>query len=86
MLTMQDAETGEQVFVDTHDARFSQALRGRRGQARGGAARRRSCDAGVDTLELSTADDLADAILRFGDLRKQRSRLAAGGGLPQHLG
>ncbi|HLS54839.1 MAG TPA: DUF58 domain-containing protein, partial [Zeimonas sp.] len=42
--------------------------------------------AGVDVLELSTGDDLVDAILRFADLRKRRSRLAAGGGLPAHLG
>jgi len=34
--------------------------------------------AGVDALELSTEDDLADAILRFADARRQRSRLAAG--------
>ena len=42
--------------------------------------------AGVDALELSTDDDLVDAILRFADLRKRRSQLATGGGLPQHLG
>ena len=41
--------------------------------------------AGVDALELSTADDLVDALLRFSDLRKRRSQLAAGGGMPQHL-
>ena len=41
--------------------------------------------AGVDALELSTDDDLVDAILRFADLRKRRSQLAAGGSLPQHL-
>jgi hypothetical protein len=41
--------------------------------------------AGVDALELSTGDDLIDAILRFADLRKRRSQLATGGGLPQHL-
>ena len=41
--------------------------------------------AGVDALELSTDDDLVDAILRFSDLRKRRSQLAAGGRLPQHL-
>ncbi len=34
----------------------------------------------------STNDDLVDAILRFADLRKRRSQLATGGGLPQHLG
>ena len=32
--------------------------------------------AGVDTLELGTDDDLVDAVLRFADLKKQRSRLA----------
>ena len=41
--------------------------------------------AGVDVLELSTDDDLVDAILRFADLRKRRSQLAAGGSLPAHL-
>jgi hypothetical protein len=34
-------------------------------------------------LELSTNDDLADAILRFADLRKRRSHLAAGAVVPQ---
>jgi hypothetical protein len=42
-------------------------------------------EAGIDTLELSTNDDLVDAILRFADLRKRRARLTAGGNLPQHL-
>lgn len=31
-------------------------------------------DAGVDTLELSTADDLVEAIVRFADMRKRRVR------------
>ena len=57
--------------------------RGRRA-ARAGAAR------GVPRgrrgrLELSTDDELVDAILRFADLRKRRSQLAAGGMLPRHL-
>jgi hypothetical protein len=34
---------------------------------------------------LSTNDDLVDAILRFADLRKRRSQLAAGASLPKHL-
>ena len=42
-------------------------------------------EAGVDALELSTDDDLVQAILRFADLRKRRGQLAAGGGLPDHL-
>jgi uncharacterized protein (DUF58 family) len=81
---MQDAETGEQVWVDTHDAGFRRrfaAAAERREQALRGAL----ADAGVDTLELSTEDDLGSAILRFADLRKRRSQLAAGGGLPTHL-
>ena len=41
--------------------------------------------AGVDALELATDDDLVDAIMRFADLRKRRSQLAAGGSFPQHL-
>ena len=41
--------------------------------------------AGVDTLELSTDDDLVQAILRFTDMRKRRSRMGAGARLPSHL-
>jgi uncharacterized protein (DUF58 family) len=83
LLVMQDAETGEQLFVDTHDpgfrTRFAQAAARREAQLREALAR-----AGVDALELSTDEDLADAILRFADLRRQRSRLA-GGAMPAHL-
>ncbi len=85
LLVIQDAETGEQLFVDTHDRGFR-----RRFQA---AAQKREMElraalrsAGVDALELATDDDLVDAILRFADLRKRRSQLASGGGLPRHLG
>jgi uncharacterized protein (DUF58 family) len=85
LLVVQDAETGEQVVVDTHDRgfreRFEQAAARREATLRDGFAR-----SGVDTLELSTDDDLADAILRFADLRKQRSRLAGGASaMPGHL-
>jgi uncharacterized protein (DUF58 family) len=84
LLTIQDAETGEQLFVDTHDRGFRKRF--------AAAAERRELElrssfreAGIDTLELSTNDDLVDAILRFADLRKRRARLTAGGNLPQHL-
>ena len=40
------------------------------------ALRQALARAGVDTLELATDDDLVDSIVRFADLRKQRSRLA----------
>jgi uncharacterized protein (DUF58 family) len=85
MLVVQDAETGEQLFVDTHDRgfrkRFEAAAKARENELRASFA-----TAGVDALELATNDDLVDAILRFADLRKRRSQLATGGGLPQHLG
>ena len=84
LLVMQDAETGEQLFVDTHDRafrrRFAAAAERRETEVRSAFSQ-----AGVDTLELSTDDDLVDAILRFADLRKRRSQLAAGASLPQHL-
>jgi uncharacterized protein (DUF58 family) len=81
---MQDAETGEQIWVDTHDAGFRRRFEAA-ARKREEALRTALADAGVDTLELATDDDLASAILRFADLRKRRSQLAAGGGLPTHL-
>ena len=86
LLVIQDAETGEQVFVDTHDRGFRRRfaeLAGRREEELRTAFRR----AGVDALELATDDDLTDAIMRFADLRKRRSQLATGGAaLPAHIG
>ena len=84
LLVIQDSESGEQIFVDTHDKgfrkRFAELAVKREEELR--TAFRR---AGVDALELATDDDLADAIMRFADLRKRRSQLATGGGLPAHL-
>jgi len=84
LLVMRDAETGEQLFVDTHDRafrkRFAALAEKRERELRSGFQQ-----AGVDALELSTHDDLVDAILRFADLRKRRSQLTAGGVLPKHL-
>jgi uncharacterized protein (DUF58 family) len=84
MLVVQDAESGEQVLVDTHDGRFRRRFAAA-AERREGALRAALAEAGVDTLELSTEDDLVDTILRFADLRKRRSQLAAGGGMPAHL-
>ncbi|MGD9944238.1 MAG: DUF58 domain-containing protein, partial [Burkholderiaceae bacterium] len=85
LVTMQDAETGEQLFVDTHDAGFRRRFVAA-AQRREAELRAAFVEAAVDVLELSTDDDLADALLRFADLRRQRSRAGAGGGLPAHLG
>jgi uncharacterized protein (DUF58 family) len=84
MLVMQDSETGEQLFVDTHDKgfrkRFASVAERRERELRLALSR-----AGVDCLELATGGDLVDALMRFADLRKRRSRLAGGGSLSKHL-
>jgi uncharacterized protein (DUF58 family) len=83
-LTMQDAESGEQLFVDTNDRGFRKRFAAL-AEAREEALRAAFGHAGVDVLELSTDDHLMDAVMRFADLRKRRSSLTAGGVLPKHL-
>src|SRR5512145_387528 len=82
LVVMQDAETGEQLLVDTHDKafrkRFAQAA-----QQREEALRTQLADAAVDCLELVTDEPLDEALLRFTQLRKRRSQLAAGA-VPRH--
>jgi hypothetical protein len=39
----------------------------------------------VDTLELSTHDDLVASVMRFAEMRKRRSRLSGSGAIPAHL-
>jgi uncharacterized protein (DUF58 family) len=72
-LTFQDAETGEQLFVDTHArnfrARFAAAA-----DERDEALRRAFERSGVDVLELATEDDVIDALMRFAEMRKQSLR------------
>ena len=84
LFVIQDAETGEQVFLDTHDGGFRKRFAAA-AERREQALRAALSDAGVDALELSTNDDLVDTILRFADLRKRRSQLAGGGMLPAHF-
>jgi uncharacterized protein (DUF58 family) len=84
MVVIQDAETGEQLFVDTHD-RFFRRRFAAAAERREKALRAAFREAGVDALELSTDDAIVNAILRFADLRKRRSQLATGGMLPRHL-
>src|SRR6185295_4746447 len=84
VVVMRDSETGEQLFVDTHDRSFRKRFAALAAQ-RERDLRSAFIQAGVDALELSTDDDLVDAILRFAALRKRRSQLSGGGSLPQHL-
>ena len=61
---IEDAETGEQMYVDTHDRGFRQRFQE--------AAIQREADlteafkrSGVDALSLSTEEDMVRAIVRF---------------------
>ena len=72
MVVLEDAETGEQLFVDTHDKKFRRRFTE--------VALKREADlntafkhAGVDVLSLSTEDDLVRAIVRFAK-RRQKAR------------
>ena len=77
ILSLEDAETGEQLQVDSHDPgfrrRFEAAARRREEELLGAFAR-----AGADVFELSTEDDIADSIHRFARARKLRALAAAG--------
>jgi uncharacterized protein (DUF58 family) len=85
LIPIRDAETGEQLMVDTSDAGFRKRF-ARIAAQREADLRQALVRAGVDALELSTDGDLVDAIVRFTDLRKRRSRLSgASSALPAHL-
>jgi len=77
LLTFQDSETGEQVFVDTQDPNFRQRFADI-AAAREEELREVFGNAGVDALEISTEDDVADAVMRFADMRKHRTKLSQG--------
>jgi len=81
LLTVADAETGEQLLVDTGDPGFRQryaALAAAHEQALQDAL----AGAGADVLELATGDDLLATLLRYVALRRQRARAGAHHRLP----
>ena len=69
-MLMDDAETGEQLYIDTHDRSFRRRFQeaSERREADLAAAFRR---AGVDAVGLSTDDDLLAAIVRMAARRKR---------------
>jgi uncharacterized protein (DUF58 family) len=71
LVTVEDAETGEQLFIDSTDPAFRAryAALADAAEAKLATAFAR---AGVDCLELATDDDLLAALLRFADLRRRR--------------
>lgn len=72
-IIMEDAESGEQLYVDTGDRRVRERFRA-------AAARREAAlaetfkVAGVDALALSTEEDMVRAIVRFASLRQHHTR------------
>jgi hypothetical protein len=73
MMAFEDAETGEQLFVDTTDPGFRRRFVD--------AAERAEEDmmaafgaSGTDVLELTTDGDLLDAVVRFTAMRKIEAR------------
>ena len=84
LVVIEDAETGEQLFVDTHDRAFRRRFE-RQAAEREAALRAAFASAGVDALELSTDDPLVDSIMRFAELRRLRSRRVGGGAMPAHV-
>jgi len=73
LITLRDPETGEQLQVDTQDRGFRQRYAHLTAQ-REAQLHRQLTQAGVDTLELATDDDLLNAMLRFMQLRGMRLR------------
>ena len=76
LVTLEDAETGEQLFVDASDPDFRERY-ATLAEAHEAALLQSLAASGADVLELATDDDLLDTLMRFTDLRKQRERLKA---------
>jgi len=73
LIVMEDAETGEQLYVDTRDTGFRQRYKE--------AAQQREAElshtfqrSGVDMVSLSTDEDLVRAIVRFATMRQKRRK------------
>ncbi|MFI4929614.1 MAG: DUF58 domain-containing protein, partial [Burkholderiales bacterium] len=84
LVTLEDAESGEQLFIDTNDPAFRQRFEALAAQHEADL-RAALGKAQVDTLELATHDDLLDSLLRFVALRRQRARQRSGAHMPAHL-
>jgi uncharacterized protein (DUF58 family) len=71
VIVLEDAETGEQLFVDTSDPvfqrRFAEVASAREESLKESIRR-----AGVDLYAVSTGEDLVGALVRIADLRKRR--------------
>lgn len=74
MVVVQDAETGQQITVDTSNAEFRRRF-AEAAQAREAALAEASARAGIDFFTISTEDDLTRALIGMAAHRqKQRNR------------
>jgi uncharacterized protein (DUF58 family) len=73
MIYVEDAETGEQIFVDTDDVAFQRRLRAAADERQAGL--QASCRAaGTDLFPVATDEDLVRALARISELRRRRRR------------
>jgi uncharacterized protein (DUF58 family) len=75
VMVMEDAETGEQLYVDTRDKKFRTSYQSamlKREEELKQAFKR----TGVDLLSLSTSDDMVKSIVRFAKQREKMRRLS----------
>ncbi len=80
-LVLEDAETGEQMYVDTHDKRFRERF-ARMARERNAALSRTFTRNGIDVLDLSTDGDVLRELARFALRRRQSRGRHAPAGLP----
>jgi uncharacterized protein (DUF58 family) len=73
MIYVEDAETGEQIFIDTNDAGFQRRLRSAAGD-RQAALSEGARMAGTDLFTVTTDEDLVRALARIAELRRRRRR------------
>lgn len=71
MIYVEDAETGEQIFVDTDDLGFRRRLRAAADE-RQATLTASARSAGVDLFTVSTEEDLVRALVRITELRRRR--------------
>jgi uncharacterized protein (DUF58 family) len=73
LIVVEDAETGEQLTVDTSNPEFRRRFL-EAAQRREAALKQDLRRAGVDLFAVSTEEDLVDAIVRMASRRKKRRR------------
>ncbi len=75
VMVLEDAETGEQLYVDTRDKKFRKNFQAAM-QQREDNLKQAFKRAGVDVLSLSTGDDMVRSIVRFAKQRQKLRRMS----------